>query len=204
MGQQFWPFGTFDWDEQWYWDISKKRYSMIIRDTYMTWPWLSQMDFHFSMREVETCCNNTYINSRRREGNNHSHALASRLCKTLRMFHIQYPLWISLNQWSHPKASPVSGLNYVHSTRINFCQPFFCSKEPGIYIYTNKLLKASGQMCFKSEIVAEIARLHENSAYSILGVSPEASDSESWLIGGFWCLHWAWIEEKGLCVWMRV
>ena len=34
------------------------------------------------------------------------------------------------------------------------------------------------QMCFKSEIVAEIARLHENSAYSILGVSPEASDSE--------------------------
>lgn len=135
MGQQFWPFGTFDWDEQWYWDISKKRYSMIIRDTYMTWPWLSQMDFHFSMREVETCCNNTYINSRRREGNNHSHALASRLCKTLRMFHIQYPLWISLNQWSHPKASPVSGLNYVHSTRINFCQPFFCSKEPGIYIY---------------------------------------------------------------------
>eukprot|EP00435_Cladocopium_sp_Y103_P072313 s177_g39.t2 len=34
------------------------------------------------------------------------------------------------------------------------------------------------QMCFKSEIVAEIARLHENSAYSILGVSPEASDAE--------------------------
>eukprot|EP00434_Breviolum_minutum_P042736 symbB.v1.2.038055.t1/scaffold5798.1/size23537/2 len=34
------------------------------------------------------------------------------------------------------------------------------------------------QMCFKSEIVAEIARLHENSAYSILGVSPIASDSE--------------------------
>lgn len=32
-------------------------------------------------------------------------------------------------------------------------------------------------MCFKSEIVAEIARLHENSAYSILGVSPDASDS---------------------------
>ena len=35
-----------------------------------------------------------------------------------------------------------------------------------------------GQMCFKSEIVAEIARLHENSAYSILGVSPDASDAE--------------------------
>jgi len=34
------------------------------------------------------------------------------------------------------------------------------------------------QMCFKSEIVAEIARLHENSAYSILGVSPDASDAE--------------------------
>ena len=37
-----------------------------------------------------------------------------------------------------------------------------------------------GQMCFKSEIVAEIARLHENSAYSILGVSPDASDAVSW------------------------
>ena len=35
-------------------------------------------------------------------------------------------------------------------------------------------------MCFKSEIVAEIARLHENSAYSILGVSPEASDADAW------------------------
>ena len=34
-----------------------------------------------------------------------------------------------------------------------------------------------GQMCFKSEIVAEIARLHENSAYSILGVAPDASDA---------------------------
>ncbi|CAK9088031.1 unnamed protein product [Durusdinium trenchii] len=34
------------------------------------------------------------------------------------------------------------------------------------------------QMCFKSEIVAEIARLHENSAYSILGVAPDASDAE--------------------------
>eukprot|EP00931_Biecheleriopsis_adriatica_P064474 TRINITY_DN39249_c0_g1_i1.p1 TRINITY_DN39249_c0_g1~~TRINITY_DN39249_c0_g1_i1.p1 ORF type:complete len:1127 (+),score=272.68 TRINITY_DN39249_c0_g1_i1:115-3495(+) len=34
------------------------------------------------------------------------------------------------------------------------------------------------QMCFKSEIVHEIARLHENSAYSILGVAPDASDAE--------------------------
>ena len=37
-------------------------------------------------------------------------------------------------------------------------------------------------MCFKSEIVAEIARLHENSAYSILGVSPDASDADPHLI----------------------
>ena len=109
------------------------------------------------------------------------------------MFH-EYPLWISLNQ-CYPKASP-AGFNHVHSTRINFC--LFCS--PKSLVNKNKL-NASGQMCFKSEIVAEIARLHENSAYSILGVSPEASDSESWQPeGGFWYLDWAWIEEKGLWV----
>lgn len=34
------------------------------------------------------------------------------------------------------------------------------------------------QMCFKSEIVEEIARLHEDSAYAILGVSPDATDAE--------------------------
>eukprot|EP00930_Biecheleria_cincta_P082977 TRINITY_DN72616_c0_g1_i1.p1 TRINITY_DN72616_c0_g1~~TRINITY_DN72616_c0_g1_i1.p1 ORF type:complete len:1274 (-),score=294.67 TRINITY_DN72616_c0_g1_i1:108-3929(-) len=34
------------------------------------------------------------------------------------------------------------------------------------------------QMCFKSDIVHEIARLHENSAYSILGVSSDATDAE--------------------------
>lgn len=34
------------------------------------------------------------------------------------------------------------------------------------------------QMCFKSEIVDEIARLHEDSAYAILGVSSGATDSE--------------------------
>mmetsp|Transcript_89833 Transcript_89833/g.287942 ORF Transcript_89833/g.287942 Transcript_89833/m.287942 type:complete len:1250 (-) Transcript_89833:438-4187(-) len=34
------------------------------------------------------------------------------------------------------------------------------------------------QMCFKSEIVDEIARLHEDSAYAILGVSASASDAE--------------------------
>eukprot|EP00929_Paragymnodinium_shiwhaense_P022396 TRINITY_DN1431_c0_g3_i1.p1 TRINITY_DN1431_c0_g3~~TRINITY_DN1431_c0_g3_i1.p1 ORF type:complete len:1442 (-),score=454.68 TRINITY_DN1431_c0_g3_i1:144-4469(-) len=34
------------------------------------------------------------------------------------------------------------------------------------------------QMCFKSEIVDEIARLHEGSAYAILGVTPEATDAE--------------------------
>jgi len=34
------------------------------------------------------------------------------------------------------------------------------------------------QMCFKSEIVDEIARLHENSAYAILGVSSDATDAE--------------------------
>lgn len=34
------------------------------------------------------------------------------------------------------------------------------------------------QMCFKSEIVDEIARLHEDSAYAILGVSSQATDSE--------------------------
>merc|ERR1712048_1158089 len=32
--------------------------------------------------------------------------------------------------------------------------------------------------CFKSEIVDEIARLHEDSAYAILGVSSGATDSE--------------------------
>lgn len=34
------------------------------------------------------------------------------------------------------------------------------------------------QMCFKSEIVDEIARLHEDSAYAILGVSSDATDAE--------------------------
>lgn len=34
------------------------------------------------------------------------------------------------------------------------------------------------QMCFKSEIVDEIARLHEDSAYAILGVSSSATDAE--------------------------
>merc|ERR550532_2420081 len=34
------------------------------------------------------------------------------------------------------------------------------------------------QMCFKSEIVDEIARLHEDSAYAILGVSSGATDAE--------------------------
>merc|ERR1740121_1807704 len=34
------------------------------------------------------------------------------------------------------------------------------------------------QMCFKSEIVDEIARLHENSAYAILGVSSDATAAE--------------------------
>merc|ERR1719414_688426 len=34
------------------------------------------------------------------------------------------------------------------------------------------------QMCFKTEIVDEIARLHEDSAYAILGVSSDATDSE--------------------------
>mmetsp|Transcript_2500 Transcript_2500/g.6273 ORF Transcript_2500/g.6273 Transcript_2500/m.6273 type:complete len:1233 (+) Transcript_2500:65-3763(+) len=34
------------------------------------------------------------------------------------------------------------------------------------------------QMCFKSEIVDEIARLHENCAYAILGVSADATDAE--------------------------
>jgi len=34
------------------------------------------------------------------------------------------------------------------------------------------------QMCFKSEIVDEIARLHEDSAYAILGVSSGATDTE--------------------------
>merc|ERR1719230_1511957 len=34
------------------------------------------------------------------------------------------------------------------------------------------------QMCFKSEIVDEIARLHEDSAYAILGVSSSATDVE--------------------------
>lgn len=34
------------------------------------------------------------------------------------------------------------------------------------------------QMCFKSEIVDEIARLHENSAYAILGISSDATDGE--------------------------
>jgi len=34
------------------------------------------------------------------------------------------------------------------------------------------------QMCFKSEIVDEIARLHENSAYAILGVCSDATDAE--------------------------
>jgi hypothetical protein len=34
------------------------------------------------------------------------------------------------------------------------------------------------QMCFKSEIVDEIARLHENSAYALLGVSSDATDAE--------------------------
>lgn len=34
------------------------------------------------------------------------------------------------------------------------------------------------QMCFKSEIVDEIARLHEDCAYAILGVSSDATDSE--------------------------
>jgi len=34
------------------------------------------------------------------------------------------------------------------------------------------------QMCFKSEIVDEIARLHENSAYALLGVSSDATDTE--------------------------
>mmetsp|Transcript_6393 Transcript_6393/g.15820 ORF Transcript_6393/g.15820 Transcript_6393/m.15820 type:complete len:1478 (-) Transcript_6393:254-4687(-) len=34
------------------------------------------------------------------------------------------------------------------------------------------------QMCFKSEIVDEIARLHEDSAYAILGISSSATDAE--------------------------
>merc|ERR1719310_1956721 len=34
------------------------------------------------------------------------------------------------------------------------------------------------QMCFKSEIIDEIARLHENCAYAILGVSADATDAE--------------------------
>merc|ERR1740121_674403 len=34
------------------------------------------------------------------------------------------------------------------------------------------------QMCFKSEIVDEIARLHEDSAYAILGISSDATDAE--------------------------
>jgi len=34
------------------------------------------------------------------------------------------------------------------------------------------------QMCFKSEIIDEIARLHENCAYAILGISSDATDSE--------------------------
>jgi len=34
------------------------------------------------------------------------------------------------------------------------------------------------QMCFKSEIVDEIARLHEDCAYAILGVSSDATDGE--------------------------
>merc|ERR1712085_71945 len=34
------------------------------------------------------------------------------------------------------------------------------------------------QMCFKSEIVDEIARLHEDSAYAILGVTSDATDVE--------------------------
>lgn len=34
------------------------------------------------------------------------------------------------------------------------------------------------QMCFKSEIVDEIARLHEDCAYAILGVSSDATDTE--------------------------
>lgn len=124
MGPQFWPFGTFDWDQQWHWDISKKDipWSYVIS----TWPWLSQMVKHVAITPTLTV-------KEEKETTIPMHwpAAFARLfaCFT-------YPLWIlyhvSLNQCS-------SGFNPCsRSTPLSFCQPVFSSKKSGIYYIHKK------------------------------------------------------------------